>query len=250
MATRWVSAVLVNWAPILTYTRKREEVLEWVEATLDPLAFSDGEETLGLAFGEPDMRLAISRRSMVLSSGASGTDMEQVLDEPLRGILDILTPAQTRVAQVIIRASEGLRATDYHDVARRFATRAHGGTRALARWTATDAAVLTDVETGGFTAQVDYGIVSPDEIRERILNPEISRVGAFLGAPSGRRLDQRMEQVPPVSLFVDALLDPMNDDYVSSSQDIWQIYSEAEERLLELADGLASSVTDQGEGDE
>lgn len=247
MAIRWVSAVMVSWAPILTFSRKRDEVLEWVEAALDPLAFQDGDTSLGLAFGEPDMKLAFTRRGVLLTSGASGHSMESLLDEPLRGILDVLTPAQTRVTNVLVRSSEGIDSESYADSARSLAERAHGRGLAASSWQATDVAVLSDVSTEGFSGQVDYGIVSPEEIRQRILNPDVSRVWGRMDAPSQRHMESRLSDVPPTSLFVDALMAPDSRDYVASSADIWQTYAEAEERILELTEALATSAPDQGE---
>lgn len=250
MATLWVSSIAVTWAPILTFERRRSEVLEWVESNLDPVAFSESDRGLGLAFGHSDMRISFTRHSLMLSSGASGGGMESHLDEALKGILDALTPAQTRVSSIMFKASGALEGAGYDVTRRRFAERAHGEALGLGEWRTKDAAVLSDIETDDFEGQVDYGVVEQSEIRERVLDPGLGRTGSSAEAASPRLLDLRLADAPAVSVFADALVIPLSKDYVASSADIWRTYATAESQVLDLADSLTAAIATLGGSDE
>jgi len=234
----------------LTFERRRSEVLEWVEDNLDPVAFNDGERSLGLAFGHSDMRISFTRHSLMLSSGASGGAMESHLDAALRGILDALTPAQTRVKSIMFKASGALEGVDYLETRQRFAQRAHGGGLGLGEWRTTDAAVLSDIETDEFEGQVDYGVVEQGEIRDRVLDPGLGRTGSSAEAASPQELDRRLADAPEVSVFADALVVPLSGDFVASSADIWRTYATAESQVLRLTDSLTAAIANLGGSDE
>lgn len=241
MAIRWLSSIVVHWAPILTFGRRRDEILEWIESNTEPVAFSDDEHALGLAFGFPDTRIMISRRRLLVSSGASGVPLHDVLDTPMQGILEILDPAQATISAMSFKVSANLERSDYDVLTKEFAARGAGVAGDIAGWRARDAAVLMDMSTEEYDGQVEYGIVRSSEISQRVGDPGIGRLGSAVDPPAPKILDRRIGEAAEVSLFVDAQVMPLDASYVASSEEIWTRYADAEARVLAVTDELARS---------
>lgn len=248
MASTWLSSVTVAWTPILTYARRRQALLDWMESNTDLLAFRDDDDVVGFAFGAPDQRLTVSRNYMVLSSGASGQDMVASLDGPTRGVLEVLEPSGMHLHVIAQMASAALDDADYDAATRRFANAVTWNVASALPWRADDASVLVDLHSDRFQAQVEFGVVRRDELHQRIAHPGLGRVAnGGLEAPDRGFVTEAMAAAPELSLFLESRTEPIGASPVKTLDEVWEYHQTACDEVLSLTQGLASSINAQEE---
>ncbi len=249
MARTWLSGLMLRWTPILTYTRRRQALLDWVEKNTRPIGFfdDDAEGTVGFAFG-PDMRMLVSRAGVLISSGASGESLAHVLDEPLNGVLEVLEPRNLSLDAIAGMTSQPLAVRDYATATRRFAQRAAGNIRRL-NWDPTDAAILMDVEDARFRIQLEYGIVTRSELLERLQSPSLGRLASFLEAPHPDQVATAVIQEAEISVFLDGALRPKERMHFTTTTELWSNYESARSELEEFAQSLSVMLSESSEGE-
>lgn len=199
---RWTASVAVEWSPILTYARRRQEFLDWAEANCDIAGFLDKGEFLGLAIGGRGQRIEITRRGLELQIDDPRMDVA-ALSRPLEGIAEIFQPTGSVVTAYRGRWSVQLE-DEYEDVAHRVARAAVPLSQGPAP---IDVALLVDLDHAqAMQVQMEYGIVDLEQLTDRLTREDSGRSLA----PSSS-LDSAVV-VGPLSLraalFADVYWDP------------------------------------------
>jgi len=243
MYTRWVSVYEFRWTPILTYTRRHLQLLDWLEANIEPVAFIDEPGKLGIALGAADLRLTVQRNGMTLDSGMSGLSVTELLPA-VAGVFEVLEPNETVLTAANIISSVELPGADYEEARRVFAQRiAGGGTEPLAGRAVLDASILTDLTSESSTAQVEWGIVKAKELLFRLSQPRLSRISKAARDDRERvrqlSADAIARGVPDVSMFVEHLERPGAEGDVTDSESVGAVIVKVEDIAERLAIGFA-----------
>jgi hypothetical protein len=198
---RWTSAYRFEWTPIITFTTRRLSLLEWVEQNVQPVAFSEGHDHVGIALFNRRIRLKVDRNGLTLEDGLGSDAGVEPLAEAVRGIFEILEPRDTTLASATTAWSGPLQGETYDATRSRFAREKLRLSSASSGLVPIDGSVLMDMSSPDTDCQVEWGIVSNAELVERITRPRVGRL-------SGERQETSLvgieaEDLPPVSVFVD-----------------------------------------------
>lgn len=238
--------MVVAWTPILTYARRRAAFLDWIEEHTEPVAFFDDEDgdKIGLAFGSTNVRMVVSRSGVRLSSGEHDLDMEEHLDRPLQGVLEIMEPRTLTLRSTTALLSYGLGDGDYRASTSAFARRVTATSQAavINGWQPSDAAILFDLFSATERVQAEFGVVTLDELQERLAVPGQGRLTSHIDVPDYETVKRATRDQPPLSVFVEATIRPLEQQHCDSSQSLWQTYRFNMEGLEQLADQLGSGV--------
>ena len=194
------------WTPIITFGTRRLRLLEWVEANLEPTAFIDSPtgDQLGLALSDPRVRMTVTREGARLEDGSASGDGVASLSPALAGIFEILEPRDVVLASASVAWSSDLRQHSYDGARGALAENTSGLGRLGSVFTPVDTSMLLDVEMEDFTGQVEWGIVSAPELRQRVETPRMGRLSAFRGHAS--LAEESFEDLPRASVFLDSHL--------------------------------------------
>ena len=209
MAHRWTSDYVVKWTPILTFTRRRLMLLDWFEQHIDPVAFVEDPERVGVAMVTADLRMMVARGFMIVSTGLTGGHIES-LQTAMSGVFEILAPKEAILDRAFSTWSCPLPEADYNEERARLAAsfgRASGGM--IGGFRPVDGSALADLDSPELAGQVEWGVVTRDELFVRLSNPGLGRLS---GSPrqqetDGQALRSRVEdEASDVSLLVDVSL--------------------------------------------
>ncbi|XGU20355.1 hypothetical protein ACETU7_05765 [Rhodococcus sp. 3Y1] len=104
--------------PILTYTRRHLSLLEWFEQNLDPVAFTEKRDMVGIALLSEDLRITVTRSGMRLES-ASGAAISHLLPA-VSGVFEVLEPKDVVLSRSFSMGTVDLCDVDYHEACARF----------------------------------------------------------------------------------------------------------------------------------
>lgn len=200
--TRWTSALAVTWSPLLTFERRRSELLEWIETNAKPKAFLDEGELLGIAIGSMAQRVRIDRNSLLMQLG-SRTATPDPLEDVAQGVFDTFEPQDVTVRDYRGLWTAGIEG-EYSELTERLAKRAAplASMPDQSGLTAVDAAILVDLVSSRGSYQVEFGIVTPDELAIRLNRGVVQRIDVGHLSPL-LSVDSLPRDVPPVNLFME-----------------------------------------------
>lgn len=181
--------------PGLTFTRRMGELLEAMERLQRAVALRETATDYGIAIDSPSQRVTFSRSSLKIALLGPEADVPGGVWEVVWGAL---APEDVFLTKTRSMLTAALPHADY-DAAR--AHFARSSTDLAGTFEPTDAAILLDVSVmGGGTAQVEYGVVEPQEARERLSNPRIG-----MAEHSGRQVltDVDVAGLSAASVFAD-----------------------------------------------
>lgn len=241
MYERWVSFFEFRWTPILTYRRRHLELLDWFEENLEPVAFNDDPDRLGIAMGAHDLRIVVQRNGMTVDSGLSGKPTSELLPA-IAGVLEVLKPRETVLTMSNVISTVELDGRDYETARGIFARGVAGAPQQLCGMTPLDASVLMDFKSSSVAAQVEWGIVESSELLQRLGDPRISRVEKH-GGELRRRVAMSPAstapgRIPDVSVFAEVAFLPQQDDEVTDAASVGNVMVEYEASAEQLALGL------------
>ncbi len=121
MYHRWTSTHVFAWTPILTYTRRHLSLLEWFEQNLDPVAFTEKRDMVGIALLSEDLRITVTRSGMRLESGLAGGAAISHLLPAVSGVFEVLEPKDVVLSRSFsMGGTVDLCDVDYHEACARF----------------------------------------------------------------------------------------------------------------------------------
>jgi hypothetical protein len=233
MAELWGATVEVTWHPILTFERKRLDLLDWIDDNILFTGFSRRSSDVGIRVGD-DLRVTVRLSRVTIE--ARSKDSLRKSEALLEGVLQILKPRHPAVAVVESFWSSQDLEVDYEEARQRLAARASLGLPAP--FIAVDTSVLMDVMSSSAEIQCEYGIVSDHELAARLTGSEISRID---GAGSPILAPLQDARWPSVALFGQVRWVPLSDEERLSAVGLLR---EAEEGIAE-ADRLVSCLVDE-----
>ena len=241
---RWNSRYHFAWTPIITFGTRRLSFLEWVEENLEPLAFTDAAESVGVAVGDPRTRLTVTARGMTLEDGSTDPEWLSKLTHAIEGVFAVMQPRDTALSSASVAWSEPLEGVLYEDATSAFASRVSGipSTSSYVPW---DASALMDVSANQAEMQVEWGVVAAHEIIERVTRPSVGR------GRTGRaetKLAPTEEPLAPVSLFFDSFIHEYDvPREITGATSIVETIADADAISEGFAEELASSWRAEGE---
>jgi hypothetical protein len=199
---RWTENYVVRWTPSLSYTRRRLDLISWLDREIEPLSYIDEHPRLGVSVVDPSVRLMVQRGLMTLTTGTSQVSVRE-LARATNGVFEVLQPKNAVLDVVATRWSVELLGWDYYEACAYFARRTLGtDDRQLGGFRAEDTSGLVDLASDGWNSQVEFGVVSREELGTRLRNPEIGRLGSMAPGLSEHELDEA-ERVADTNLFFD-----------------------------------------------
>lgn len=238
---QWTASYQFEWTPIITFSMRRLHLLEWFEANTQPLAFFEDASKVGIAVHARDLRVTVTQSGLRIENSNADKISTEMTAEAISGILEILEPSRVELAYSAQALSSSLGGRLYDDAAGALA--AHVSGVQGVGFTAKDASILADFETEGWTLQPEWGIVTRDELVERVENPKISRGGAL--RPKAKISSRIVSQVPEVSVFVDNMTLPASPVVLSDAEGIIKSIS-AVDRVTRL---LAEQIVEPLKGE-
>ena len=183
---RWTSAYRFAWNPIITFESRVPRFLEWVELNCEPVAFARQDDFVGIAVEHPGIRLELRPGSLTVFDGAARGNPFSALEHALSGVFETMQPSAMVLDSFVCAWSRPLNHASYDTSRAAFARRVVGKPReGLARLT--DASALADYEGDTYVAQVEWGVVEPDELRRLLREPTHGRLSenrpALVGNP-------------------------------------------------------------------
>lgn len=199
---RWASGYAVEWTPILTFRKRRLQLLDWFEDEINPIAFMDEHDSIGVALVDESLRVEVTRSGLRISVGADSLGVAHV-GRAVQGVFEVLDPQDA-----ILQAAAGTRTfelpgavyLDERTEAARRITRCGAVSAAGHTYRPTDMSALIDFESAESVVQAEWGIVERDELLQRVSDPYLGRLGnhirpTFSGEPTSG--------VPDVALLAD-----------------------------------------------
>lgn len=238
---RWTSSFRFEWTPIITFARRRAQFLDWVEENLEPVAFYDREGTIGVAIGSRSVRLTVSRQGMTLEDGSASDEGVHALETAIHGVCAVLEPRSVELSSASIAWSRDLEAASYN-VARRSFARAisfFGSDEDVA--IPVDASGLMDVLTSRYRGQIEWGVVSADELLMRLSTPEVGRLAE--NRPVARLDSISPDSLPEASLFADTTFWPVEADELGDAGEILSATDDVEAVAARAAKALYERST-------
>jgi hypothetical protein len=235
---RWTSVYQFEWTPIITFGVRRLRLLEWMEKNLDPVAFSDTPDHIGVALLNKMIRLVVHKSGMVLEDAVAAESGVSSLTPAVEGIWPVLEPKSVVLRSASLALSFDLEGIDYNEARAWFARQASGVDTWPYGFRAIDASALMDLEGPNYFAQVEWGIVSDTELEERLTEPREGRMSS--NRPAASPSSVRVDQLPPTSLFVDLTIRADRSEVISDTAGI-----EAAIRFVDtVGTSIASSLRD------
>lgn len=198
---RLTSVYQFAWKPIITFGARRLRLLEWIDAEVGPIAFTDSEDHVGFATDDHSVRITALRNGVILEDRGLDGNGVQSLHPALEGVMRILAPESVVLKSAAIAWSEPTPGRSYDDTRASFAASLADISVANSALVPVDASVLMDLEGPEYSAQVEWGIVTASELVQRLREPGLSRVSAQR-APSVND-SEFVGELPDASLFVD-----------------------------------------------
>jgi hypothetical protein len=232
---RWTANFTVGWRTHLTYARRKSELLEWIDENVDLTGFSDNDDQLGIEIGGTH-RLLVRPGGLSIHLMSRRSDVEHV-QPAVAGILGIMEPVNASLDLYFAGWSAEI-SGEYEASRASFATRLSTVSR-TPTMVAVDGSALVDFLVDGLNAQVEFGIVSAEELAFRLNDPTYGRVGPAhpLQRPPVRQLP---ESLPGASLFADVYLEQATS--VASSAEVLAAVSAAEASALALVEALQAVI--------
>lgn len=242
---RWNSRYRFAWTPIITFGTRRLAFLEWVEENLDPLAFNESPERVGVAVGDPRIRLTITSRGMTLEDGAADEAWTSKISPAVAGVFEVMEPRDVSMTSAAVAWSHPLPEAGYLETRRAFARRI-SCIPADAPVAPRDASVLMDVDAPNAEMQVEWGVVEADELLERVTTPDVGRIGAS-GGRAETKISATEFPLAPVSVFIDSLIHRYDvPQEVPNAEAVLAVIAEADALSATLAHELAKGWTREG----
>jgi hypothetical protein len=241
MYRRWKSTYTVQWTPIITFTRRHLALLEWFEKNVDPIGFKDTVDSVGVALIASDLRVTVKRSEMLIESGLSGLEVENLLPT-VTGILDVMEPRDIVVRKARSKSTVEIEGIDYSEACARFAVKCTSPPVLPGGFRPVDASVLADLDSESVYVQVEWGIVKRSELLDRLRLP-IGRLGDDEQGTE-RRMTLREahalvgDQAPQVSVLVDSLARRKTGGEAHDAESV----GEAIENLDALGKGVSESL--------
>jgi hypothetical protein len=238
---RWTTSYRFDWTPIVTFTRRQLALLDWIEAELDPVAFYDHAGTIGVAILSRDIRLTVNQRGMTLEDGAVLDEGVSVLEQAVGGALAVLEPRDVMMTSGSVAWSKALEGATYNEARAGLARVMSGlGTNNGAPL-AIDVSALMDVRSPDYSGQVEWGVVSAEELVERLSQPPMGRIATNRPEASSTALDP--VDLPEASLFIDTTFWPLAGDKITDAAGIMSAVNGLNKVSGQLADALYSQVS-------
>lgn len=235
---RWTASYRFSWAPIITFAMRRIKLLEWYEENLEPLAFNDSADQVGIAISSRSLRLTVSQSGVQIENGDASRVATTEVARALGGVLEVMEPRRVKVRDAAHAISVPTSIGDYEAAARSFARRLTGISDD--DFHQLDASGLADLAVDGWKIQPEWGYVTADEVVERVSRPEITRGGAL--RPNRGIAKPSVDDLPPVSVFVDAFATPDRPTYVSDADGMIGAVEKVDTVMELLARSLASQM--------
>lgn len=224
---------------MLTFRKKREALLEWFDENARPLAFLDDDEVLGIEVGSHATRLLVDERSLVLQVGSPAASVA-LLEHAVQGVFDVLAPKETTALDYHGLWTVGLDGT-YADLTSKLAARAAPIHRdGTSGFEVMDGALLIDLKDEFGTYQVEFGIVTPGEIRQRVGREVAGRV------TRASRMLMPVESIPAdvavASLYMDVHVRDAQQADLETAGEVTAHFDATEKRVTRLAYDLAGTL--------
>ncbi|MET0887997.1 MAG: hypothetical protein ABWX92_16285 [Mycetocola sp.] len=198
---RLTSVYQFAWKPIITFGARRLRLLEWIDAEVSPIAFTDSEDHVGFATDEQSIRITALRDGVILEDRGLYGHGVQSLQPALEGVMRILAPESVVLKSAALAWTEPTPMGSYDDTRASFAAGLADISIANSALLPVDASVLMDLEGPEYSAQVEWGIVSASELVKRLREPGLSRVSAHRAQSVND--SEFAGELPEASLFVD-----------------------------------------------
>lgn len=231
MAQHWTSLYEVKWTPILTFTRRRLALLDWLDTHTEPVAFVERPDYIGVALLTPDLRLTVDRSSMTVDLGVAGGTIDAAVDA-MGGVFEVLEPKDAVLHRASSYWSSSLLGADYHEERARLAGELTG-VPTVGGLRADDASGLADYESMEQHVQVEWGVVERDELFLRLTEP-VGRArhhqpSTRLARDSRQTLRGRLEEAEiDISLLVDVNVTHKVGGLVSSGSDVVDVAADTD----------------------
>ena len=233
MPSRWSTQISIGWHPILTFERRRLELLDWVEDNVHYTGFTDQPDVVGLEVGPSAARAQFRRQGLDISLNGPEREVSS-LDDLLEGALTILAPKHPKILVVRSAWSHALEGS-YEELCRRFASQVAIGLVADEFW-ATDASALVDFVTPQAQLQCEYGVVTKEELAARLENPSLSRLRTKMQGASLFGTDD----LPDLAMYGGISWIPFDVVRIGQPADIEAAAIRALDESARLVTGLAS----------
>lgn len=238
---RWTTSYRFDWTPIVTFSRRQLALLDWIEENLDPVAFYDHAGTIGVAVLSRDIRLTVTQRGMTLEDGAVADEGVSVLQRAVEGALETLEPRDVGLTSGSVAWSRGFDGLVYNEARAGLARTISGLGLVDGAPVPIDVSALMDVLTPDFRGQVEWGVVSADELLERLSQPPMGRLSTNRPELVHPGLDP--DDLPDASLFVDTTFSSLAGEHVAGVKGIFQAIDELNSVSGKLAEALYSQVS-------
>lgn len=241
-ARLWSSALILEWDPILTFARRRSELLDWYEENLTPKAFIDEEDIVGVTVGSLQHRVNTGRNSLVLQQ-VTTERLPSSVARTIEGTLNTMRPQNIRVSgfRALISVPVDLDFDEVRESLAQRAVRFNLSERVPPTFRASDVAILADIEDELGPLQVEFGVVNAQQLRERLRQDVRGRTLKF-GAQHVLPADPRESELPPCSVFGEVLIFQPSTTGLTSANEILAaregFVSKATGVVRELAAGL------------
>ncbi|GAA1110398.1 hypothetical protein [Nesterenkonia jeotgali] len=233
----WTTAYRFEWTPIIAFSARRLELLQWLQDNVEPVAFRDQDDSVGVAVEDLYLKVTATRDSLTLLNGrVPHLDLEATT-HVVEGIFETLKPEGITLAYSSQAISGELPSADYEAETARFSARAAGTPDVSV--VPYDAAILADFSTPGFLVQSEWGIVNGSELAMRVEDPRVGRAG---GSRALTSLDNEDRQsLPALSVFMDNFIRPSTKGEINDVQSLFGTARSADE-----ASELVSSTIMEG----
>ncbi len=236
---RWTASLFVAWTPILTFQRRRSELLDWFERNVNISGFTEDDQHVGIEIARTQ-RVVVGRESLAIEQRTPDADAE-TLTHVLSGVFQTLEPEDAFPREYSSAWSAEIDG-DFEERCQALATRVAptpGGDLPMG---ATDCSVLVDFEAGDAFAQVEFGIVDRDDLLRRLQAPQgIGRLAAR--HEKHRPRAQVMESdLPALALFADVWLFDTTREAATSGEEIVYAVAEKEAGAGRLVAALKSGL--------
>lgn len=241
---RWTAAYAFGYTPVISFERRRTELLDWVEQNLEPAEFRDDQNEVGIAL-RPGVRIRISRRSVTLEDAVASAEGTTSLVPMLDGFFQMMEPRGLVPVRASIAWSSDHPLIDYSRATAILAEQVTGLPGSLASGIrAVDVASLVDFKGENVTIQAEYGIVSEEELLERLAS---DRIGRIKGRPVAVGSLMAFDELPPVSIFVDTAVSPSRFAEISDPAGVQEAIREIDSVAREAAEAIAAAATTKEE---
>lgn len=236
---RWTSTIIVQWRPMLTFTRRRLELLDWFEANCDLVAFTDAPDHVGVAIGTEAQRIRLSRSHLRIELRAPDADLAQ-LKTALDKALETFAGQDPLPAMYMGVWTSAILEQSYDEARRQLARAGMLEPLLPAGMRAVDCAILTDFESEVGASKAEYGVVEAEELRERLTNPT-GRIASLVGLERPEYVPE-VNELDEVSLYVESFCVPAIAEPVTNFDEVQTVVRNVEDSLGQLAYALSRAV--------